>query len=211
MKNLTDFPEDRFIVYEKLARSNFAFLIENYEFKLSDIERGNNYIALKYLSEGVFVNFYYGSPSFELDFYIGRVGIEDKLDKEGFTSGDLLFFSDDARWSNYKLYSAHSYKNLCKCLPKLAQLLKICGADCLTGESAAYEKMLFEKKNKTNQWCNQQEFKQIKKAASEAWKNKDYVKFIELLEPVVNTLSLSEKKKLEYSRKKKIKSTDFSK
>jgi len=201
MENLTDFSEDRFIIYEKLVKSHFAFLIEDYGFKLSDIERGNNYIGLKYLSEIVFVNLYYGSPSFELDFYIGRVGTEDKVDKDGFTSGDLLFFCDDTRWSDYRLYSAHSYENLRNCLPKLADLLKVCGAYCLRGESSCYEKILFEKKRKINQWCNEQELKQAKKAASEAWENKDYTKFIEAFEPVVKSLSPSDSKKLEYARK----------
>jgi len=201
MENLIDFPEDRFIVYEKLVKSNFAFLIEDNGFKLSDIERGNSYVALKYLSERVFVNLYYGSPSFELDFYIGRVGIEDKVDKAGFTSDDLLCLSDDTRWSDYKLYSAHSYENLRKCLPKLAELLKVCGASCLRDESSSYEKVLFEKKRKNNQWCNEQELKQAKKAAFEAWKNKDYTKFIKVFEPVVNSLSPSERKKLEYAHK----------
>jgi len=202
MVDRTDFPEDRFVVYEKLVKSNFSFLIENYGFKLSNIERsGDSCIALKYLSERLFFNLHYGSPGFELDFFIGRIGFEDKPNKDGFTSGDLLFLSDDVRWKNYKLYSAHSYENLCKCLPKLAELLKSYGVGCLKGDAPTYEKILFEKKRKINQWCNDQELKQAKKAASVAWENKDYSKFIEAFEPVVNALSSSEKKKLEYARK----------
>ncbi|MBL4907259.1 MAG: hypothetical protein JKX94_07400 [Sneathiella sp.] len=202
MDDRTDFPEDRFVVYENLVKSSFAFLVEGYGFEISNIERiGNSYIALKYLSNKVFVNLYYSSPRFELDFYIGRVGIEDKPDKDGFTSNDLLFLSDDARWIDYKLYSAHSYENLRKCLPMLAELLKVCGANCLKGESSVYEKALFEKKRNINQWGKEQELKQAKKAASEAWKNKDYNRFIEVFEPVANELSASEKKKLNYARK----------
>ena len=202
MDNLAGFPEDRFSVYEKLVKSNFDFLAEDYGFELSNIERaGNGYIALKYLSEKVFVNLYYGSPGFELDFYIGRVGIEDKPDKEGFTSNDLTCLSDDLRWVDYKLYSAYSYENLVKCLPKLADLLKVCGVDCLKGDPSSYEKILFEKKRSINQWGKEQELKQAKKAASEAWKNKDYNKFVEVFDPVANELSASEKKKLDYARK----------
>lgn len=202
MENQASFPEDRFIVYEKLAKTNFAFLTEKYGFRLSDIEKvDGRYIALKYLSERVFFNLYYGSPGFELDFNIGRVGIEDKPGHEGFTSGDVVLLGDNEKWTGYKLYSAHSYENLRKCLPKLSELLKTCGASCLKGDSSAYEKMLFERKRKINEWCNEQELKQAKKAASVAWENKDYSKFIEIFEPVVNALSPSEKKKLEYARK----------
>ena len=202
MDNRAGFPEDRFSVYEKLVQSNFQFLVEDYGFELSEIEqRGSGYIALKYLSEEVFVSFYYGSPGFELDFSIGRVGIEDKSDNEGFTSNDLIFLSDDARWLDYKLYSAHSYENLVKCLPKLAALLKICGANCLKGDPSSYDKILFEKKRSVNQWGKEQELMQAKKEASEAWKNKDYNKLIEVFEPVANELSASEKKKLDYARR----------
>lgn len=202
MENQITFPEDRFVVYEKLAKVNFAFLTEKYGFRLSNIEKmDGRYIVLQYLSERVFVNLYYGSPSFELDFIIGRIGIEDKPDNEGFTSGDLVSLGDNEKWASYKLYSAHSYENLYKCLPKLAELLESFGASCLKGDASPYEKMLFEKKRKVNQWCNEQELKQAKKAASIAWENKDYSKFIEIFEPVINALSPSEKKKLEYARK----------
>lgn len=202
MEHQTDFPEDRFVVYEKIAKANFAFLTEKYEFRLSNIEKiDGRYIVLQYLSKKVFVNFYYGSPSFELDFSIGRIGIEDKPDNDGFTSGDMVFLSDDAKWVGYKLYSAYTYENLCRCLPKLAELIKSCGVSCLKGDALSYERMLFEKKRKVNQWCNEQELKQARKAASVAWKNKDYFQFIEIFEPVVNVLSPSEKKKLEYARR----------
>jgi hypothetical protein len=202
MENQAGFLEDRFVVYEKLVKINFAFLTEDYGLRLSNIEKADGrYITLNYLSERVFFNLYYGPPSFELDFNIGRVGIEDKPDNEGFTSGDLICFSDDKRWAGYKLYSAHSYENLHKSLPKLAELLKVCGASCLKGDALPYEKVLFEKKRKINQWCNEQELKQAKKAASVAWENKDYTKFIEIFEPVINSLSPSEKKKLEYAHK----------
>ena len=76
------------------------------------------------------------------------------------------------------------------------------GANCLKGDSFAYEKVLFEKKRSINQWGKDQVLKQAKKIASEAWKNKDYSKFVEVFEPVSNELSASEKKKLEYARKK---------
>lgn len=202
MDNRTDFPEDRFSVYEHIVKNCFAFLVEDYGFELSSIERvANSYIALKYLSEKVFVKLYYGSPEFELDFYIGRLGIEDKSEKDGFTSNDLLCLSDDVRWVDYKLYSAYSFENLRTCLPKLAELMKVCGANCLNGESSAYENVLFEKKRSNNQWGKEQELKQAKRAASDAWKNKDYIKFIEVFEPVANELSVLEKKKLDYARK----------
>ena len=113
----------------------------------------------------------------------------------------MVFLCDDAKWIDYKLYSAHSYENLCKCLPKLAEILKSCGATCLKGDTSLYEKILFDKKRRTNQWCSEQEFKQVKKSASVAWDNKDYSKFIEILDPFTNTLSPSEKKKLEYAHK----------
>ena len=202
MKKKTSFPEDRFVVFEKLAKVNFAFLTEKYGFRLSNINKiDNRYIVLQYISERVFVNFYYASPSFELDFSIGRIDIEDKPDNDGFTSGDLVFLCKDTEWADYKLYSAQSYENLCKCLPKLAKLLESCGGSCLEGDAPSYEKMLFEKKRKINQWCNEQELKQAKKAASVAWENKDYYKFTEILEPVIDALSTSEKRKLEYARK----------
>lgn len=202
MDDRTEFQEDRFVVYENLITQSFSFLIEDYGFEISNIEKINdNFIVLKYLSDKVFINFCYGAPAFELDFCFGRVGIEDKSNRDGFTSHDLLFLSDDPRWEGYKLYSAYSYENLRTCLPHLAELLKVCGVDCLKGEPSSYEKILFEKKRSIGKWGKEQELKQAKKLASEAWRIKDYKKFIEVFEPVANELSASEKKKLNYACK----------
>jgi len=146
MENENIFPEDRFVVYEKLAKANFNFLTEYYGFQLSNIEKiDDRYISLKYLSGKVFFNLYYGSPGFDLDFNIGRVGIDDKHDNKGFTSGDLVLLGDNVKWESYKLYSAHSYENLRKGLPKLADLLKEFGDSLLKGNSSFYEKIIFEK------------------------------------------------------------------
>ncbi|TQV82470.1 hypothetical protein FKG94_06930 [Exilibacterium tricleocarpae] len=200
--NSTDFPENRFTVYEKLAKGSFAFLVEDYDFKLSDTEReSNSYISLKYFSENVFVKLYYGAPDFELDFCIGRAGIGEKQFKDEINSRYLASLGNSSKWTNYKLYSAHSYENLCRCLPKLAELLRTCGAGFLRGESSAYEKALFEKHRNRNQWYKEQELRQARKVASEAWKNKDYKKFIQIFEPVAQDLSASEKRKLDYARK----------
>jgi hypothetical protein len=202
MSNRADFSEDRFSVYENNVKTSFSFLIEDYGFVLSSIERAdNNSITLKYFSEKVFVIFYYGSPGFELDFCVGRISIEDQPDTYGFNSYDLLCLSNDSRWFDYKLYSAHSYENLITCIPKLADLLKVLGSNCLKGDSFYFEKVFFDKKRRISQWGKEQTLKQARNAASEAWKNKDYKKFIKVFKPITEYLSVSERNKIEYARK----------
>jgi len=62
-------------------------------------------------------------------------------------------------------------------------------------------KKLFSKKIKINIRCNEQELKNAKKAASVAWDNEDYCRFIEIFEPVFDSLSPLDKKKIEYACK----------
>ncbi len=202
MKKETDVFEDRFIVYEKLARENFGFLVEIFGFKLAPVEKSDDgYIALKYLSERVFINLIYGPPEFELDFYIGRRGIEDQPDKHSFTSGDLLYLEGCEKWVGYSVYSAHSHDNLRNCLPKLANLLKDCGKPCLRGDSSAFDKMLSERKKNVTQWHMNQELAQVRNDAAVAWARKDYPEVVKQLTPFKNEITPSERKKLEYSRK----------
>ena len=197
-----NFPEDRLIVYKKLVENAFSFLVEDYGFKLSGIKRKcNEHIAIKYVSRTVFINFYYGPPGFELDFYIGRLGVEDQPSRHSFTSGDLLYLGSYGKWTDYKVYSGYSYDNLRTCLPKLAELLKECGDDCLKGKSFAYEKILLEQTKDLNRWHKNQELAQARKVAYEAWSNKNYAEFVKLLEPFISKLKLSESKKIEYARK----------
>lgn len=195
-----DFQEDRFVVYEKLVKKNFHFLEEIHNFKLSSIER-DGHIIIKYLSKYVFVNLHYGPPSFELDFYFGRRGVEDRLNKHSFTSGDLLYLDVCEEWLGYTVFSAYSYDNLCECLPKLADLLKECGMACLKGEVSAYEKMLVEQGKDINRWHKSQELTEVRKAATKAWNNKNYAEIVKLFTPIYNDLTPSEYKKLKYSRK----------
>jgi len=202
LNNSIDFAEDRFTIYENLVKNSFSFLEEDYGFKLSEIKRENkSHIVLVFLSENIFVNLYYGAPDFELDFYIGRIGIEDEKDKGEINSNDLISFSAAPESLDYKLYSAHSYENLHKCLPKLAELLRAYGADFLRGKSSIYEKVLFNKKKKISRWYKEQDLKQAKKAASAAWGKKDYKEFIDICEIFSHTLSPSDEKKLDYARK----------
>lgn len=201
MSDLVGFPENRFSIYEMMAKESFKFLTEKYGFRLAKVEKvEGKYIVLHYLSETVFLNLFYGSPSYELDFSFGRIGKSGKPKNESFSSSDLasVCYGEDR---GYRLFSANSYENLLKCVPKLADLLKGYGGGFLEGNSQSYEKILFETKQKLNKWYNEQELKQARKDASVAWENKEYFKVINIFESIFNDLSPSEKKKLEYSRK----------
>ena len=197
VNNKVNFPENRFEIFETLIKVNFLFLIELYNFKLTKVKKQESHcISARYQSEDVFVEIYYGAPSFELDFIFGREDIENH-----FTSQDLTLLSDDD-WSNYKLYSAHSYENLTACIPRLADLLKSLGRGCLLGNDTDYQKLISKKKRKQDTWYDDLKLVQAKEVALKAWKERDFAKVVESFSSVYGLLSPSEIKKLEYARKR---------
>ena len=142
-----NFSKNRFFIYEELVRENFHFLIERYGFKIFNIKMlQGQYILIRYLSENVFVDLYYSSPGFELDFCLGRVGIDEQPEGNNITSSDIVLMNEYERYARYKLYSAHSYENLAKGLPKLANLLESHGDEFLKGNFQCYEEVLLKKK-----------------------------------------------------------------
>lgn len=203
MQTKGSFLKYRFVTYEELVKMHFAFLVKDYElefFKTQTVD--DKYIVIKFFSKKVFVDFYYGAPSFQLDFCVGRLGIEDKPGKHGFTSFDLLCLENEDRYKDYKLDSAHSYDNLRKGVPKLAETLRLYGKGCLVGNTSTYEKLVFERKKRINIWSKKQELKQAKILVSEAWDSNDYEKVVKVFGPLADYLSPADMKRLEYARKR---------
>lgn len=197
MQHLNDFSCDRFDLYEKLVKKNFTFLVKEYGFSITQVRKSNDSsISIEYATSDVFVRFNYGAPSFELDFYIGRVNI----DLVGFNSSDLVATFSKSSLSEYKLFAANTQNNLLSCLPRLAAIFKELGMQLLRGEQSYFEKVDLEKQKRCRLWGDEQELKQKKRAAQAAWNNKDYRSYIEVCEPIANVLSPAELKKLDYAR-----------
>ena len=204
MNKDNDFKEDRLIVYERLVRQNFRFLEDEYGFILTSKEVHNEHIVISYMSETVFVNLYYGPPGFELELSFGRRGIDDLPGSTSYGMGDLARL-DEAKgrhWESRVTFQANSFHNLCRCLPKLARLLKTYGGACLKGESATYEEMSVEREIGLLKYRIREELARMRSAAARAWKAKDYTEVVKLLEPFVEELTVAECRKLEYCRRR---------
>jgi hypothetical protein len=132
---MSECPQDRLAVFEKMARKEFAFLETEYCFQVTTLKPENaDRIVIQYRSESVYLMLHYGPPEYALDFSFERLGIEDQEDAHGFTSGDLLYLDGTDNWSDYPGYSTYELSNLREFLPKLAQLLRECGHSCLRGD-----------------------------------------------------------------------------
>ena len=193
------FQENRFEIFEKLVRKHFSFLEKDFGFKFLSAERSDDAcVVIKYISNKVFLNFFYGHPGYELDVSFGRVGIEDQPNANSFRTGDLLYLDGNKNWLDYQVYSAYSYDNLVAGLPKLASFLKECGRKVFLGDSNVYLKML----NGRQKHLERQDLLQIKNKATAAWDKKNYKELIKLLNPFRTYLSPLEKKRFDYSLKK---------
>lgn len=198
---MSECPQDRLAVFEKIARKEFAFLETEYCFQVTTLKPENaDRIVIQYRSESVYLMLHYGPPEYALDFSFGRLGIEDQEDAHGFTSGDLLYLDGTDNWSDYPGYSAYELSNLREFLPKLAQLLRECGHSCLRGDDTAFETMAIRRQEDCDRWHKGQERDRIASQAEIAWRDRDFGKVIALYSSIESNLTAVEEKRLEYAK-----------
>lgn len=199
---MVEFEAKRYKVFEHLCRKHFSFLIGRYNFSLENVEEFEGKgVVIRYGSKKVFVYLPYFSPSFELYFTFGLKGKHDRENVIPMNSGDLVLLDKCSNYKNYAAFSATSFENLEKCLPKLAELLGNCGSEYLLGNYQAYKELERKRDVDRINFEHEWEIKNKRLKAEEAWQKKEYILVVQTLNSIQNELTGAEKKKLKFAKK----------
>lgn len=191
---------DNYAVFEDAVRDSFGFLEQQYGFQLSQNKQVGYAKVIRYESPLVYVNLVYGPPAYEPEMSFGRIGIDDVQGARSFHPGDLVLLKSSSGWKWGAINPDHSA--MMEIVLGHAQLLRECGSSCLKGDQATFEEMKVRRDKAIEVWRQEEKVKQIRKDAQLAWDGKDYLAVARLYESIKGVLTDTEKKKLEYAKKR---------
>ena len=186
-------PNREQLQFPVLVRQAFEFLETDYGFTCCE----ENETYVRYEANGVFVSVYHGRRSYEVGI---EIGLEEIHLNSGFGIGTLIsiYSENNDKKRYYKI--ASSVDKIKEFLSELSCLLKKYGDQALRGDKAVFILM----KRKMDEYWGRMRADQIRIKASEAFKKRDYKKATSLYESMSDFLAESERKKLEYARKKSV-------
>ena len=153
-------------------------------------------------SHFIFVNVYHGRGSYELGVEIGKLESYLPIREEWYSIGEIMDLMDVRQDLKFTFFQASNKDQIQVLVRKLPEYVKKYAKPILDGHYEIFEKLQILRKNKSDAYIREAELRNIRERGDIAWKQKDYVKFIELYNQVKDGLTSIEGKKLDYARKK---------
>lgn len=197
--NMNSSTPDNYAMFEDEVKSNFYFLEQQYGFRRTPIKQVGYAKVIRFESPLIYVNLFYGPPAYEPAISFGRIGIDDAPGAYSFDQGDLVQLNSSAGWK----WDPANPNNavLVELISGLAQVLRECGAACLTGDQATFEEMKARRDSAVKVWHEQERVNGIRKKVLSAWNRKDYGTVVSLYETIKDMLTETENRKLDYAKK----------
>lgn len=170
---------------------------------------------VRYESDQAFVNVYHGRSSYELSVEIGRLGNEWETDAEGselvephvghpyledsFTIWDIARYAGAPDVAETTFMQARSPDRVEALVPKLAELVQLYAKLALKGDVAFLERVRQWRSEESRRSRKRDELRRARAEMAQAWRKKQYVRVVALLEPFRSDLTPAEIKKLNYA------------
>ena len=133
----------------------------------------------------------------EIGRFAERVGAQDVE----FSLGNIIEVMGASAETGYTFFQASTPEKVKSLVSRLADLLKQYGKAALTGDPLFFSKLRDDTARKSDDYLKQIQLSRVREQVAQAWRQKNYLKVVELYEPVRDDLTPAEVKKLEYARK----------
>jgi hypothetical protein len=183
--------------FSQAVLTSFRFLIAEFGFKCVKQET----TLVRYESSSVFVNIYHGRSSYELGVEIGELRRNSDVPEFGFTLGEIISLTDTKIGSMYP-YQITKPELISKYISQLAELVKKYAVSALIGDRVFFEQLSSSQLRKSEEYIKDMKLTEVRTKGEVAWREKNYKQVVELYGSVEGDLTLSERKKLEYARRK---------
>jgi hypothetical protein len=176
-----------------LAEGAFNFL-SDFGFRLVSAEA----TIVRYSSERVFVNVYHGRSSYELGIEVGLVGSETE---RGYPLEAFVRLSDPERASRLRNFMATTTDEVRVGLQRLAEQVKQDVEPALRGSEEVFAELHRQRQEWSKSYASEVLASQVRPKAEAAFRERDYVRFVELLSKIEDALTPAEAQKLSYARR----------
>jgi hypothetical protein len=178
--------------------STFHFLTQDYCFK--PVKTDLTFV--RYESDLIFVNIYHGRRSYELGVEIGKLEKDSSVPEIGYTIGEIMDFVGVRNDLKFTFFQSSNKDQIKVLLKKLAAYVRDYAGEILNGNLEILMRVQMLQQEKSDAYIKEMNLRHIREKADVAWRQKDYIKLVELYNPVAEDLTSVEVKKLEYARKK---------
>jgi hypothetical protein len=175
----------------------FAFLINEFGFKLTKHSRVNDCLSIEFHTSVVYVRILKSTPDFEPRFVLGRIGVDGL---QGFGSFDWTDIAGLKCCSNW-IWQQNDNEPFAGRVKQLARLLRDCGGEALRGNDAVFIEMLRYRDQLRKQHIEQEKCLMIRSNAGVAWEARDYKRVAALYGELNEHLSDFERKRLSFAKK----------
>lgn len=194
MLNLQPGPERAKLGFKEAVLSSFKFLTE---VGLHLVDEKVTFV--RYESSEVFINIYHGRASYEMNVEVGRL----RDPKRYVTLATILDWAGAYKsegFGQHVMFQVGTREGVQEFVPRLAALVKKYAASLLRNDEADWTTVLQLQSLKWRDYIKTVNLRQLREKAEAAWHAKDYVRVVELYEPVRQDLTQVEAKKLAYAQ-----------
>ncbi|MGH9733761.1 MAG: hypothetical protein ACRD8A_04120 [Candidatus Acidiferrales bacterium] len=186
-------PERERLGFKDAVLSSFKFLRD---LGLRPVEK--KMTLVRYKSRHVFVDVYHGRASFELGVEIGRLA-DPKKTLSIATIVDWAGAYKAEGFGQHVMFQVTTREGVQEFVPKLAALVKKYAIRLLRNDDSAWDAALNLQRRQWDEYVKEVHLGHVREKAEAAWHAKDYIRVVELYEPVRQDLTEIEAKKLAYA------------
>ena len=142
------------------------------------------------------INVYHGRRSFE-------IGLELEIaceDSNSFSFFEVYRLFDQEQAEQYRNYATRTTIGVAEGVRRLGQLFRKCVDEGLFDDDKVVLQLTKQRDHLRERYALETELLQTRRKAEKAWKEKDFVKLVEVLTPYYSHLTQVEKKKVKYAK-----------
>ncbi len=151
--------------------------------------------SVRFENANVFVTLVFSERSGELHFGIGLLDDLYNGQERPFNLGEVRVVepSIDREFTFLQAMTPESYQSS---VSRVASILHDYGVGALKGNRAAFHSLAELRETESSRYMTEMEFRHARAEAANAWNERKFARFVELMEPFRDSLSKSEEKKL---------------
>jgi hypothetical protein len=180
------------------AEKHFGFLVSDKGYKCIE----STPYRVRFQSPTAFVELVFdGNRSYELGLLVGEIGSEN-CGNAAFSIDEILRYCRTSESKRFSLVQVTSRETLASFVEQLSQLLRIYGADFLTGKKNCFAELAEQRRKESENYTFERDLRMARTKAEAAWHRKDYATVVKALEPFRAALTASEVGRLDFAEKK---------